>query len=113
MTKTNGSSNKVTDSWPGVTIDITDGGGQDYFEADAANSTVEFFPRFLRHYQGEFCGAPFELDDWQRELIIRPIFGWKRTVDHYRRFRTVYVEVPKKNGKSHLCAGIALYLLFC
>ena len=39
------------------------------------------------------------------------MFGWKR-VDGTRRYRVVYVEVPRKNGKSTLAAGIALYLTF-
>ena len=50
---------------------------------------------------------------WQRDEIIRPLFGWKRRADGLRRYRTVYVEVPKKNGKSQLAAGVGLYLLFC
>jgi phage terminase large subunit-like protein len=120
MTKMKDSSNSrrkkgkpPLERWPGVTIPIDAMGGKYWFDDEAADAATEFFPRFLRHYQGEFAGEPFELDDWQRDLIIRPIFGWKRTADNYRRFRTIYVEVPKKNGKSHLCAGIGLYLLFC
>jgi phage terminase large subunit-like protein len=121
MTKMKSSSNSrrkkggppPMDRWPGVTIPIDDMSGKYWFDPEAADTATEFFPHFLRHYQGEFAGQPFELDDWQRDLVIRPIFGWKRTADNYRRFRTIYVEVPKKNGKSHLCAGIGLYLLFC
>jgi phage terminase large subunit-like protein len=58
------------------------------------------------------------LEPWQRDEIIRPLFGWKRVRADLprerwpRRYRTVYVEVPKKNGKSTLAAGLALYLLF-
>jgi phage terminase large subunit-like protein len=48
--------------------------------------------------------------DWERR-IIRNVFGWKRA-DGTRRYHTVYVEVPRKNGKSSLAAGIALLLLF-
>jgi len=51
------------------------------------------------------------LDRWQEERIIRPLYGWKRR-DGTRRYRAVYVEVPRKNGKTTLGAGIALYLLF-
>ena len=39
-----------------------------------------------------------------------PLFGWKRP-DGTRRFRRAYIEVPKKNGKSTLCGGLALFLL--
>lgn len=39
------------------------------------------------------------------------MFGWVDT-EGRRRFRTVYIEIPRKNGKSTLAAGIALYGLF-
>jgi phage terminase large subunit-like protein len=80
-----------------------------YFD-DAAADRVRRFFRLLRHSKGKhFVGKPFELLDWQWEQIVRPLFGWKRA-DGTRRFRRAYVEVPKKNGKSTLCAGLALYL---
>lgn len=64
----------------------------------------------LRHTTGEWYGKPFHLMPWQ-EQIIRDIFGIVGE-DGYRQFRTAYVEVGKKNGKSELAAAIALYLLF-
>ena len=70
-----------------------------WFDEEAADRAVTFFPRFLRHVKGEWAGQPFELSEWQREQIIRPVFGWKRK-DGTRRYRTVYVEVPRKSGKS-------------
>lgn len=65
------------------------------------------------HTKGEWAGRPFDLEDWQKRDILRPLFGWKRRDDGLRRYRTVYVEVPRKNGKSQLAAGIGLYLLHC
>jgi phage terminase large subunit-like protein len=59
--------------------------------------------------QGEWAGRPLQLAPWQR-TIVRDVFGWKRA-DGSRQFRTVYVEVPRKNGKSTLCSALALYLL--
>jgi len=44
---------------------------------------------------------------------VSTAFGWKRRADGLRRYRVIYVEVAKKNGKSTLAAGIALLLLFC
>ena len=81
-----------------------------WFDEAAANQAVQFFETVLRHSKGEWAGQPFKLLDWQRDQVIRPVFGWKRA-DGTRRYRRAYVEVPKKNGKSTLCAGIALYLL--
>ncbi|HOX23564.1 MAG TPA: terminase large subunit, partial [Elusimicrobiales bacterium] len=64
---------------------------------------------YLTHVKGEWAGMPFKLERWQRE-IVRTLFGWKRP-NGTRRYRTCYIEIPRKNGKSSLCAGLALYLL--
>lgn len=70
---------------------------------------VDCFRKYLCLSQGQWAGKPFELDDIQREQIIYPLFGW---VDEngLRRFRRSYIEMPKKNGKSTLAAGIGLYM---
>jgi hypothetical protein len=46
---------------------------------------------------------------WQA-FVVSSLFGWQRA-DGLRRFSTAYGAVPRKNGKSTLSAGIALYLL--
>lgn len=81
-----------------------------YFDLDAAERVRKFFAKFLRHSKGEWAGQPFTLLDWQWEKIIAPLFGWKRP-DGSRRFRKGYIEIPKKNGKSTISSGIALYML--
>lgn len=83
----------------------------EWFDDAAADRVVEFFERYLRHIKGEWAGQPFVLLPWQRDEIVRPLFGWKRA-DGTRKYRTAYIEIPRKNGKSTLAAGIALYLLF-
>jgi phage terminase large subunit-like protein len=85
--------------------------GEFWFDEEAADRAETFFPRFLVHIKGEWAGQPFVLEPWQRDGIVRPLFGWKRK-DGTRRYRTVYVEVPRKQGKSTVAAGIALYLLY-
>ena len=84
-------------------------GGKYYFDAEAGEAAVQFFPRYLRHFKGEWAGRPFELDGWQ-EKIVRDVFGWKNQ-DGTRRYQTVYIWVPRKNGKSTMAAGFALILL--
>lgn len=81
-----------------------------WFDADAASHAEQFFARFLRHTTGGFAGRPFELQEWQARDVIRPLFGWMNP-DGLRRFRMGYIEIPKKNGKSTLVSGIALYML--
>lgn len=72
---------------------------------------VLYFISNLTHVKGKWAGQPFKLLDWQKEEIIKPLFGM---VDRNgnRQYRTCYIEIPKKNGKSELGAAIALYLLF-
>lgn len=71
---------------------------------------MAFFETVLCHSKGRWAGVPFRLAPWQRDDIIRPLFGTLRP-DGLRQYRTAYIEVGRKNGKSTLAAGIALYLL--
>ncbi|WP_166163130.1 terminase large subunit [Chelativorans oligotrophicus] len=84
--------------------------GDYWFDEVAAEKAVGFFPKHLCFTKGEWAGRPFELEDWQANDIVRPLFGWKRT-DGTRRYRRCYVWVPRKNGKTELAAGIALLIL--
>lgn len=77
------------------------------FSEDHAQHALESF-LFLRHSKGEWAGKPFELAPWQ-QFWIALAFGWLRA-DGTRRFREVWEEVPRKNGKSTKLAGIGLYL---
>ncbi len=79
-----------------------------HYDKDAADFVVSFIEQ-LKHTKGEFYNQPFELIDWQ-EQIIRDIFGVLKP-DGYRQFNTAYIEVPKKCGKSELAAAVALYML--
>lgn len=81
------------------------------FSAKHADKAVKFFERVLVHCDAEWAGKPFTLMPWQKDRLIRPLFGTLND-DGTRQYRTCYVEVPRKNGKSELAAGIALYLLF-
>ena len=80
-----------------------------HYDAEKADRAVRFIEN-LRHTKGKWAGKRFWLLPWQ-EQIIRDVFG---IVDERgnRQFRTAYVEIGKKNGKSELAAAVALYLLF-
>jgi len=80
-----------------------------YYDKDAADHAVCFIEKFCCHTKGTWDGQPFELIDWQ-EQIIRDIFGVLKP-NGYRQFNTAYIEIPKKQGKSELAAAVALYLL--
>ncbi len=81
------------------------------FNAEKANRAVEFIEMGCRHVKGELAGQLFKIEGWQRE-IVRGIFGWMLP-NGLRLFREVYIEIPRKQGKSSLGAALALYLLFC
>lgn len=68
------------------------------------------FIQALKHTKGEWYGKPFLLLPWQ-EKIIRNVFGTVNPKTGYRQYSMAYVEVPKKQGKSELGAGVALLLL--
>lgn len=79
------------------------------FSEAHAQRAVRFF-EMLRHTDGQFYNQPFTLLPWQRQ-IIRDVYGTLKD-DGTRQYRYVYIEIPKKNGKSELAAGAALYHLF-
>lgn len=81
-----------------------------YFDHATAERVRLFFAKFLKHTNGAFAGNPFELLPWQYDGIIAPLFGW-RQADGRRRFDRAYLSTPKKNGKTTLLAGLAIYLL--
>ncbi len=83
------------------------------FDRRAARHIIDFYPH-LCHTAGEWAGEPFHLLPWQ-EFVIGSLYGWLKWDQGrglwLRRFRTGYVEVARKNGKSPLLAGAALYAL--
>ena len=94
-----------------------------YFDSDAGDRACRFLER-LPHIKGEWAkkGLLLELENWQCFVVVN-IFGWRcyKTVRDFdgnvmmeagtRRFRTVYLEVARKNAKSTLLSGIGLYML--
>jgi phage terminase large subunit-like protein len=86
-------------------------GGDYWFDDEAAERAVRFFPTVLQFTRGLKAREPFRLERWQED-IIRTLFGWKRA-DGSRRYREAYITVPRKNGKSTLIAGLAIFVLCC
>src|SRR5262249_21118724 len=82
-----------------------------FWRSEGAQHRIDFYARFLRHSKGEWARKPVVLSGWQR-FVIGSVFGWKRR-DGTRRYRYVYEEVPRKNGKSTMLAGVGLDMLVC
>jgi len=81
-----------------------------YFDDKAADRCVYFIENHIKHIKGELGGQPFKLESFQK-TIVRDLFGWKYRDSGLRRFRTAYICLPRKNGKSTLISAIALYML--
>lgn len=68
----------------------------------------------LRHTKGKWAGKPLKPDPWQVAYILAPVFGWVRFDRDCRKWvrviRSVYVDLPRKNGKSTTVGGIGIYL---
>lgn len=88
-------------------------GSDSLFYEPYADRAVRFFES-LRHTKGTFYGEPFALLPWEK-TIVRDVYGTIRASSNgkaLRQYKYVYVEVPKKNGKSELAAGFSLFQTF-
>jgi phage terminase large subunit-like protein len=87
------------DDWPWV------------FDESRASRICEFI-ELLPHIKGKWARERrlIELDAWQC-FVLSTVFGWVHKDTGLRRFREVYLEVPRKNAKSTLSSGVALYML--
>jgi phage terminase large subunit-like protein len=111
---------RLTKAWrallgriPGYDPEAT--AGDAWFDPDIAQKMLDFFPMCLRHIEGAVAGQPFTLEPWE-EAIVANLFGWQRLDEQgrqVRRYRELFLYVPRKNGKSPLCAGLGLAVLFC
>ena len=82
------------------------------FDATKAERPCRFIEK-LPHTKGKWArrAERILLEPWQSFKTVC-IFGWVRKSDGLRRFRKIFLLIPRKNAKSTWAAGIALYL-FC
>ena len=80
------------------------------FDAEEAEKYIDFIQRYTVHTRGSWSGQPFILSPWQQYFIAN-IFGWKHKVEGYRRYRTAYLFVARKSGKTQLAAAIAAAMM--
>lgn len=83
--------------------------GDCYFDEAAALDGIEWYAECCSHIEGEWAGQRFYLEPWQKAFVAN-LLGWKRP-DGLRRYRWTILLIPRKNGKTPLCAGLVLYLL--
>jgi phage terminase large subunit-like protein len=85
---------------------------KDYpYRFDGAKSErVLRFIELMPHVKGKWAGTLTKLEPFQC-FMVGVSFGWVRKKDGLRRFRERYIELPRKNGKTHIEAAIGLYML--
>jgi len=81
------------------------------FDITLAFRPVEFTEECCCHTKGELAGKHVHLEPWEKAVTLNT-FGWVRP-DGLRRYREVLLFIPRKNGKSILCASFGNYLFFC
>ena len=83
--------------------------GEYFFSEKHANKPIDFIERFCKHSKGEWAGESIKLELWQK-AFIGALFGFIDDAGN-RRYRESMLYVARKNGKSTLLAGLALYCL--
>ena len=81
-----------------------------YFDPEEVARFLKFAAKRCRHVKGRWGGKPLVPDLWQVIYVLAPVFGFRQR-DGNRYFRELFLEVPRKNGKSTLSSAIALFLL--
>ncbi|HEY9476051.1 MAG TPA: terminase TerL endonuclease subunit [Mycobacteriales bacterium] len=89
-----------------------------YFDVDRVRKALRALAQF-RHTKGRWAGQAMRIGQglapWQVVWFIAPVFGWVRWDDEccrvVRVIRTVWIEIPRKNGKSTVASGVANVLL--
>lgn len=81
------------------------------FDRDIAERVCAFI-QLLPHTKGKWARERklIELEPWQL-FLFAALFGWVSKKTGQRRYREAYIEVPRKNGKSVIAAGVANYML--
>lgn len=80
------------------------------FDQKKAERPIQFIEKFCRHSKGEWAGKPVKLELFQK-AFISALFGFVSTETGFRKYRETLFYVARKNGKSTLLSGIALYCL--
>ncbi len=84
------------------------------FDGERVDRVLKAF-RALKHTSGQWAGQPLSPDPWQVAYVLAPVFGWVRwdadAAGYVRIIRNLYVDIPRKNGKSTMLGGLAIYML--
>ena len=102
-------SRRVTAVYKRLIEEMSDSGSPYYFDEDAGERPILFIETFCKQSQGTI-GAPLTLELFQK-AFLQTLFGWLEKDTGCRRFRETMFLCGRKNGKSTLLSGVALYML--
>lgn len=103
-------SKRVKAVYARLAADTNSSRGGYVFDEARANRPIEFIERFCKHSKGEWAGQPVQLELFQK-AFIQALFGFVDAQTGLRQYRESFFLVGRKNGKSTLLAGLALYML--
>ena len=83
--------------------------GKFVFNEERAWDMISFVHDKCVHWEGPLAGTPIKLQPWQI-FYFGNLYGWYRK-DGLRRFRTSYLQVARKNGKTFMAACMGLYMI--
>lgn len=78
------------------------------FDTDKAQDVLDFYD-YVPHIKGEWAGQSIVPSPWETLILIN-LYGWVWAATGLRRFRSAYIEVARKNGKSTFVAPLGLYM---
>lgn len=90
--------------------DINNPKGGYVFDRKKAEKPIAFIEKFCKHSKGEWAGQPLKLQLFQK-AFISALFGFVDAKTGYRKYRETLFYVARKNGKSVMLSGLALYML--
>lgn len=101
---------RVRRVYESLASEIKSPSGQYIFDQGKAERPIEFIERFCKHSKGEWAGKPVKLELFQK-AFISALFGFVHETTGIRRYRETMFYVARKNGKSTMLSGLALYML--
>ena len=101
---------RIRKQYEKLSRDIHKPSGGYVFDQKRAERPIQFIERFCKHSKGEWAGKPVELELFQK-AFISALFGFVHETTRERRYRETMLYVARKNGKSTLLSGLALYCL--
>ena len=83
-----------------------------YFDEEKAQDAIDWIEICCTFTKGkQWAGKPLILEDWQKAVVANT-FGWIDESDGSRRYREIFIYVPRKNGKTELMGAMNLLVMF-